>query len=180
MSEVGWKDIFTPFVIIVLLASIGGCSDPDDSSPANVGGFNYTNYYIAQFDVANEDQTISAAGPNIFPKKAERERAEGGFVCCISIPSHWRPGMRLVVTWRRDTHPYDDKDRSGDQWLTATTDVPPYGPNTDGFWVHFLPGDRIRVQVQDTPAWPDKPDEHDPYIVQGKLDAELNKQEAKQ
>jgi hypothetical protein len=40
--------------------------------------------------------------------------------------------------------------------------------------VHFLPGDRIRVQIQDKPDIPGKPDEHDPYIVQGKLDAELN------
>jgi len=175
MSEIRWKDIFALFVVVVLLASIGGCSDQDDSSPADVGGFNYTNYYIAQFDVANEDQSMSAAGPNIFPKDANEARSGGGAsVCCISIPSHWRPGMRLVVTWRRDTHPYDDKDRSGDQWLTATTDVPPYGPNTDGFWVHFLPGDRIRVQVQDTPAWPDKPDEHDRYIVQGVPDPQHN------
>jgi hypothetical protein len=158
-------------MVVLLSASIGGCSDPDDSSPADVGGFNYTNYYIAQFDVANEDQTISAAGPNIFPKKAERERAEGGFVCCISIPSHWRPGMKLVVSWVVDK--VMDGKYMGAAY-TATTDVAPYGPNTDGFWVHFLPGDRIRVQVQDTPAWPDKPDEHDPYIVQGVPDPQHN------
>ncbi len=82
--------------------------------------------------------------------------------------------MKLVVKWRRDTHPYDD-DRSGDQWLTAITEVPPYGPRTAGFVVHFLSRDRIRIQIRDEKGGLRRIDDQDPYIVQGALDPELNK-----
>ncbi len=77
--------------------------------------------------------------------------------------------MKLVVKWRRDTKPYD-KDRSGDQWLTATTEVPPYGPRTAGFVVHFLSGDRVRIQIRDERGILPEIDDDDPYIVQGVLD----------
>jgi len=161
--------------LAVLLVTAFGCSDRNESNPSDVSGFNYTDYYIAGFRITNEGQELSAGGPNIFPKKAGEERSGGGAsMCCIGIPSRWRPGMKLVVRWRRDTRPYDE-DRSGDQWLTAITEVPPYGPRTAGFVVHFLPGDRIRVQVRDEAGILPNIDDRDPYIVQGVLDLELNK-----
>ncbi|MDN7654137.1 DUF3304 domain-containing protein [Burkholderia multivorans] len=160
-----------------LLVAIAGCSDENESNPSNVSGYNYTDYYIAGFRVGSEGDEFPAGGPNIFPKKDGQMRSGGGgFVCCISIPAHWHPGMKLVIKWRRDTKPYD-KDRSGDQWLTATTEVPPYGPRTYGFVVHFLPGDRIRVEIEDKPEMAKKPADNDPYIVQGVLDPELNKKQ---
>ncbi|KAG8153362.1 DUF3304 domain-containing protein [Burkholderia catarinensis] len=173
MTVFVWKRFATLFVVGWLL-TLAGCSDENESNPSSVGGYNYTDYYIDQFHVTNEGQQLSAGGANMFPKEAGQERSESGGMCCIGIPSKWRPGMKLVVKWRRDTRPYDD-DRSGDQWLTATTEVPPYGPRTYGFWVHFLSGDRIRVEIQDKPPMPVKPAEQDPYIVQGVLDPELSK-----
>ncbi|WP_341772999.1 DUF3304 domain-containing protein [Burkholderia multivorans] len=132
--------------------------------------YNYTDYYIAEFRVGSEGDEFPAGGPNIFPKKDGQMRSGGGgFVCCVSIPAHWHPGMKLVIKWRRDTKPYD-KDRSGDQWLTATTEVPPYGPRTAGFVVHFLSGDRIRIQIRDERGILPEIDDDDPYIVQGVLD----------
>ncbi|WP_321950197.1 DUF3304 domain-containing protein [Burkholderia cenocepacia] len=130
-----------------------------------MSGYNYTDYYIAGFRVGNEGQEPSAGGPNIFPKKPGAERAGGGgFVCCISIPSKWRPGMKLVVKWKVDK--IQDGKTPG-KWYTATTDVPPYGPRTAGFVVHFLPGDRIRIQIRDEKGVLPKIDDRDPYIVQG-------------
>ncbi|WP_446904272.1 DUF3304 domain-containing protein [Burkholderia sp. YIM B11467] len=158
-----------------LLLTMVGCWDANESNPGDVSGYNYTDYYIARFRVANEGQDLWAGGPNIFPKEQGAERSGGGgFMCCIGIPSHWRPDMKLVVKWRRDTHPYDD-DRSGDRWLTATTEVPPYDPRTAGLVVHFLPGDRIRVQVRNKGKFLERIDDHDPYIAQGVLDPDLNK-----
>ncbi|VWC64919.1 lipoprotein [Burkholderia lata] len=169
-----WKN-FTTLFVVGLLLTLAGCSDADESNPSDVSGYNYTDYYIAGFRVGNEGQGLWAGGPNIFPKDPGVERSGGGkFMCCISIPSKWRSGMKLVVKWRRDAHPYDD-DRSGDQWLTATTEVPPYGPRTAGFVVHFLPDDRIRIQIRDEKGVLPKIDDQDPYIVQGVLDPELNK-----
>jgi hypothetical protein len=155
--------------------TVVGCSD-DGGGASNVSGYNYTSNYIAGFSITNVGQDLSAGGPNIFPKEKGEERSGGpGGMCCIGIPRHWRPDMKVVVKWRRDTHPYSN-DRSGDQWLTATAKIPPYGPHTGGFIVHFLPSDRIRVQVFDASSGVlPKIDDNDPYIVQGVLDPELNK-----
>ncbi|WP_322064144.1 DUF3304 domain-containing protein [Burkholderia ubonensis] len=166
---------FAALFVVGLPLTMVGCSDANESNPSDVSGYNYTDHYIAGFRVGNEGQELSAGGPNIFPKEQGKARSGGGkFMCCIGIPSRWHPGMKLVVKWRRDTHPYDD-DRSGDQWLTATTEVPPYGRRTAGFVVHFLPGDRIRIQIRDEKGVLPKIDDQDPYIVQGVLDPELNK-----
>ncbi|ABB11102.1 DUF3304 domain-containing protein [Burkholderia lata] len=169
-----WKR-FAMLFVVGLLLTLAGCSDADESNPSDVSGYNYTDYYIAGFRVGNEGQDLWAGGPNIFPKRhGESRSGGGGGMCCISIPSKWRPDMKLVVKWRRDTHPYDD-DRSGDQWLTAITEVPPYGPRTAGFVVHFLSRDRIRIQIRDEKGGLRRIDDQDPYIVQGALDPELNK-----
>ena len=169
-----WKH-FAALFVVGLLLTLAGCSDADENNPSDVSGYNYTDYYIAGFRVGNEGQDIWAGGPNIFPKEPGGKRSGGGkFMCCIGIPSKWRPDMKLVVKWRRDMHPYDN-DRSGDQWLTATTRVPPYGQRTAGFLVHFLPRDRIRIQVRDEKGILPKIDDQDSYIVQGVLDPELNK-----
>ncbi|AJK45862.1 DUF3304 domain-containing protein [Burkholderia plantarii] len=169
------RNDFVALFVVGLLFALAGCPGKNEINPSNVSGYNYTGYYIGGFSISNEGQGISAGGPNVFPKEPGEERSGGGkYVCCIGIPEKWRPGMKLVVKWRRDTHPYDD-DRSGDQWLTATTEVPPYGPRTAGFIVHFLPDDRIRIQIRDEKGVLPKIDDRDPYIVQGVLDAELNK-----
>ncbi|AJY15329.1 DUF3304 domain-containing protein [Burkholderia multivorans] len=161
---------FAGLSIVFSLATILGCSDENESNPSELSGYNYTDYYITGFRVGSEGDEFPAGGPNIFPKKDGQMRSGGGgFVCCVSIPAHWHPGMKLVIKWRRDTKPYD-KDRSGDQWLTATTEVPPYGPRTAGFVVHFLSGDRIRIQIRDERGILPEIDDDDPYIVQGVLD----------
>ncbi|WP_330996507.1 DUF3304 domain-containing protein [Burkholderia multivorans] len=104
---------FAGLSVALFLATILGCSDENESNPSDVSGYNYTDYYIAGFRVGSEGDEFPAGGPNIFPKKDGQARSGGGkFICCISIPAHWRPGMKLVVKWRRDTKPYD-KDRSG-------------------------------------------------------------------
>lgn len=169
-----WKPL-VGMLITGLVFAIAGCSDAHESNPADVSGYNYTDYYIDQFRITNEGQNLSAGGPNIFPKEQGEERSGGGkFMCCIGIPTHWRPGMRLVVAWKVDK--VQDGKTLG-KWYTATTEVPPYKPRTAGFIVHFLTGDRIRVQVRDESGVLPRVDDHDPFIVQGVLDAELNKQQ---
>jgi hypothetical protein len=164
---------FLMLIVVASMLAMLGCTDANESNPSDVSGFNYTSYYIAGFRVGNEGQDLSAGGPNISPKGKGRERSGGGAsVCCIGIPVHWRRGMRLVVKWNVDK--VLDGVHLG-RWYTAATEVPPYGPHTYGFWVHFLPDDRIRVEIQDKPEMPTKPDDRDPYIVQGVLDPELNR-----
>ncbi|MCO8612126.1 DUF3304 domain-containing protein [Burkholderia multivorans] len=164
---------FAGLSIVLSLATILGCSDENESNPSDLSGYNYTDYYITGFRVGSEGDEFPAGGSNIFPKKDGQMRSGGGgFVCCISIPAHWHPGMKLVIKWKIDKI-QDGKTTS--KWYTATTEVPPYGPRTYGFVVHFLPGDRIRVEIEDKPTMAKKPADNDPYTVQGVLDPELNK-----
>ncbi len=96
-----WK-CFAALFAVGLLLTLAGCSDANESDPSSVGGYNYTDYYIDKFHVTNEGQQLSAGGANMFPKEAGRERSEIGGMCCIGIPSKWRPSMRLVVRWNVD------------------------------------------------------------------------------
>jgi hypothetical protein len=57
----------------------------------------------------------------------------------------------------------------------ATTEVPPYGPPAYRFLLHFSPGDRTRMQIQDKVEMPGKPDDDDPCIVHRVLDPKLKK-----
>ncbi|WP_348995733.1 DUF3304 domain-containing protein [Burkholderia cepacia] len=116
---------FAGLFVVGFLSTILGCSDANESSPSDVSGYNYTDYYIAGFRVGNEGQELSASGPNIFPKKDGQARSGGGkFICCINIPLHWRSDMKLVVEWKVDK--IQDGKTPG-KWYTATTNVPPYG-----------------------------------------------------
>jgi hypothetical protein len=37
----------------------------------------------------------------------------------VVVPAKWKAGMTVTVNWRRDTHPFDEQNRSGDQWPMA-------------------------------------------------------------
>jgi len=157
---------------VALLLGLPGCSDSKEVNPAGISGYNYTSAYIHTFRISRENSESESAGPNIFPKKPDEERSGGGAeTCCIGIPKHWHAGMKLVIRWQANK--LHDRKTPG-VWYVAHTDVPRYGPKTYGFWVHFLPDDKIRVQVLDNPYEPVRPADDDPYIVQGIPDKEGN------
>ncbi|WP_155634519.1 DUF3304 domain-containing protein, partial [Burkholderia stagnalis] len=154
-----------------LLLGLPGCSDSKEVNPAGISGYNYTSAYIHTFRISGEDGKVKGVGPNISPKRPDQERSGGGAeTCCVGIPKYWRPGMKLAVQW------YANKMLDGKlgTWYVAHTEVPRYGPSTYGFWVHFLPDDRVRIQVLDNPYGPARPADDDPYIVQGVPDKEEN------
>jgi hypothetical protein len=158
-------------------ASVQEVSSPDlgPSYPAGVSGLNYTTYGIARFSITDSDGK-TGGGPNIFPSNGDGKPAGGDAeTCCVRVPAKWHKDMTVTVRWERDTHPYDDSDRSGDKWLTAVATVPPYGPTQYNFWVQFLDGDRIRVRVADGSPF-EKPHDGDPYVSQGVLDEEMNRE----
>ncbi|MDY7801530.1 DUF3304 domain-containing protein [Burkholderia stagnalis] len=158
-------------MVVLMLVGLPGCSDSREVNPAGIYGYNYTSAYIHMFRISSEDGNVKGVGPNISPKRLDQERSGGGAeTCCVGIPKHWRPGMKLAVQW------YANKMLDGKlgTWYVAHTEVPRYGPSTYGFWVHFLPDDRVRIQVLDNPYGPARPADDDPYIVQGVPDKEEN------
>ncbi|WP_081081886.1 DUF3304 domain-containing protein [Burkholderia stagnalis] len=157
---------------VTLLVGLPGCSDSKEVNPAGISGYNYTSAYIHTFRISGEDGKVESAGPNIFPKGPDQDRSGGGAeTCCVGIPKRWRAGMKLVIRWKADK--LQDGKTPG-VWYVAHSEVPRYGPTTYGFWVHFLPNDRIRIQVLDNPYEPVRPADDDPYIVQGIPDKEGN------
>jgi hypothetical protein len=147
-----------------------------ESYPAGVSGLNYSTYGIARFSITDAEGR-TGGGPNISPSKGDGKPAGGGKEkCCVVVPAQWREDMIVSVRWQRDTHPYNEADRSGDQWLKAVAKVPPYKRLTRGFWVRFLPDDRIVVQVNDQNLYIPAPvKDQDLYVTQGVLDDEANK-----
>jgi hypothetical protein len=160
-------------------SSVHEVSSPDlgPSTPAGVSGLNYTTYGIARF-LITDSHGRTGGGPNISPSEGDGKPAGGGAEsCCVVVPAKWHKDMTVTVQWERDTHPYDDSDRSGDQWLRAIAKVPPYKELTHSFWVRFLPGDRISVQVNDQQLYiPDPIKDQEMYVAQGVLDEEMNRQ----
>ena len=156
-----------------LFPSASGASsvvaNDDEGIPAGVSALNYSTYGIASFSITDAEGR-TGGGPNVAPSDGDGKPAGGGAEkCCVVVPAKWKEDMTVTVRWRRDTHPFDEKDRSGDQWLMAVAKVPPYGPTRYNFWVQFLDNDRIRVRVDDGNPL-EMPAKDDPYIAQGVLD----------
>jgi len=114
------------------LALVGaGCAVQSSAGAMELVGINYTDQYVALYTVNGY------AGANILPHSGG-----GKFVCCISVPREWKPGMTVTVKW---TH-----DRNADPipWKTQVVEVPQYRPEDRGvFAVHFLPNDEVKVLV---------------------------------
>jgi len=147
--------------------------DNDGWVAASVLGLNYSAYYIVGFSVT-DSHGHSGSGPSIHPSKGGNKPAGGDVEqCCLMIPQTWTAGTTVTVSWQRHTDPRGQENPGDDQWLTAVAKVPPHGKDTYGFWVYFLDGDRIKVQVGDGTAH-GKPLPNDPYIARGLPDEKLN------
>lgn len=95
-----------------------------------ISGLNYTDRHISEFTVNGySGMNISANGGG------------GSFVCCVSVPAHWREGLHVTIRW------YDDEDHP-DHYKERTVEIPKYGPLDFGFLaVHFYEDDSVRVLV---------------------------------
>ncbi|MCK4139992.1 DUF3304 domain-containing protein [Ralstonia pseudosolanacearum] len=158
-------------------------STVDDYVPPISGGgkgLNYSKASIERYSAIGDG--VEAGGSGMNPIHEDGDPGDAGEVCCSTFPGRWKPGMKVTIEWQRDKHPFDDNDRTGLQWLKAVAPVPEYdGRHTYGFWAIFLPGDRVKVAIADGNAnghnsVRTRPSDNDPYVVQGVLDEELNKE----
>ena len=82
----------------------------------------------------------------------------GGEMCCVTLPSKWRPGLKVTIGWENDGDWLLDARgeeviRDGKRvyvplpWKTRTVDVPEYkGEDAGGrLHIHFLPNDEVKV-----------------------------------
>jgi hypothetical protein len=115
--------------ILSLGFALLACSDTSDAS-IELSGLNYTDAWITEFLVNGYH------GHGISPNGGG-----GKFVCCVTIPRKWHPGMKVTIRWTAD-------DRVPDLWKERVVVVPEYTEQDIGnFAVHFYPDDSVKVLV---------------------------------
>ena len=171
-------------------ALLAGCDDraamaardaADPMQYGGVSGLNYTPYYIHTFNLKGlDDNGIKGGGPNIMPASADNMPSGGGKEsCCAAFPKEWRPGLRVTVRW------IANKKLDGiawGAWYKAEAELAEYGPRAGALFAIFLPGDRVKLMVQDGNAnghnsLEVKPLDDDPYVATGTVDEELTRQD---
>jgi hypothetical protein len=140
--------------------ALAACSTRErapESYSANISPYNHTGDYIHQFYVDG------GGGGNSRPYGGG-----GSFVCCISFPAEWRPGLGAHVKWTtssgnpRDTSP----EAAVEHWHEKTVPIDKYDVPGGMLNVHFLPGGEVRLIISNKgagakdypgPAYPVKP-----------------------
>ena len=121
----------TPFlfraVLLILLAQVlSACQGKEESSPTGIVGYNHTDTTIVQFLIngGNGDSFIDA------------HTGGGSTSCCVMVPDHWRPGLKVEISWTTDLKNYHKK----------IVPVPRYG-KFGALTVHFLRNGDVKVFV---------------------------------
>ncbi|QQX62150.1 DUF3304 domain-containing protein [Pseudomonas chlororaphis subsp. aurantiaca] len=145
---------------------LSACQARQEMLSAPVAGYNHTSAAINRFSVNG------ASGPNLGAYEGG-----GAEVCCGVLPRHWRSGMKAVVEWQKDPHPYaygewkekpfsdawNDRMKEHKQHYSrhrAVVDIPQYGEAVCALQVHFLLCDQVRVSTTCyTPGNPKYPDQ---------------------
>jgi hypothetical protein len=129
--------------LLLLIVLLSGCKEKpkEDDGPrmAAISPYNHTPDYIHQLYV---DGTWGG-----------NSRAYGGggsFVCCISYPKVWRPGLTATVRWT--TSSSIPGGGAEETWHEQVVPIERYDRD-GGLNVHFLPGNRVRLLI-----WPGSPD----------------------
>ncbi|WP_240669160.1 DUF3304 domain-containing protein [Dyella sp. M7H15-1] len=139
-----FKKLGLGFMLALLSMMLSSCYASNDRMGLDVVGYNHTDRDIGWFSVGN--------GGGGYLGKHE---GGGGFVCCISIPRKYKPGMTITVRW-------GGVDRETQEQVV---EVPPYTSKDTGvFAVHFLRNGSVKVFATDlvflsNPDYPIKGDE---------------------
>lgn len=140
-------------VVAALLASFVSCMfaacEQDDTVAVAYEAYNHTATPIDAVVVNGEGGILNAT-----------PFGGGGGVCCVVLPSKWRPGLNVLIKWQRGGH--WERDLAGrvvekdgrrqfveGEWKERTVEVPEYvgGDQTGRLHIHFFLEDDVRVTV---------------------------------
>jgi hypothetical protein len=120
-------------VVLLTLFSMAGCSAKDELVPAPAQLMNYT----------DEDVYLTVSSPDRPSETTYLEmgkRAGGGIVCCVGLPSKWRPGLIVQVDYRYGN------ERRNENKHRKTIELPPYPDGIAGpVYISILPEDEVEV-----------------------------------
>ena len=128
---------------ILLAALLPGCFEEEKVGVGYMGA-NHT-------DKTKVDITINGEGGVMIAMR----HGYGGQVCCVVLPAKWRPDLTVTVGWQDDATVQLDENgqrltRKGVPILveaprmSKTVKVEEYKV-PDVLWIHFFPGDEIKV-----------------------------------
>lgn len=123
------------FQIFLVVFSISACSQAQNTAPLSLTAYNHTGSGIAWYSVEIPGGEGGGAG---FLAAGD---GGGGFTCCVSVPSKWRPGLVATVTKAITV----DKVRKE---VARVVTIPQYDlGNASLFAVHFLHNGEVKVFV---------------------------------
>jgi Protein of unknown function (DUF3304) len=131
--------------LMALLSSsmVSGCFE-EGKSGVSYFGANHTNEAVADVTL-NGQGGIMIAYPH----------GTSGDICCVTVPSKWKPGLNVTITWENGGGwLLDEKGkeviRDGKKVLvrgkrkSRTVAIPQYDRPED-LWIHFFPNDEIKL-----------------------------------
>ncbi len=130
---------------LAFLPGLGGCFEEEKVEVSYVA-VNRTSEPV-MFITLNDRGGIMAARP----------MTTNTGMCCVVLPKHWRPELRVTVGWQADDIPVLDEKgqrviRDGKSVLrqaprkSVTVPIREYSPEETGdVFIHFLAGDKVEV-----------------------------------
>lgn len=130
----------------LLVIALSACSG-DEKIGVSYHAYNHTDEHIVSIVINGKGGVLDASA-----------HGEGGGVCCVVLPKRWRPGLMATVKWQLDGDWLKDGQgkeiiRDGKKvlvpgpWKEQTVEVPKYGEEMGMFFIHFFPGDEVKVLI---------------------------------
>lgn len=123
------------FAMICVSLFSTACSKEPATTPLQLTGYNHTNKSIGSFSVTGDGGEGGNSGYHA------PGSGGGGFTCCVSVPTVWQPGMKIMVTW-------DGWEKDMEKTITRVVPVPKYDAETASrLNVHFLRNGEVKVFI---------------------------------
>ena len=134
-------------VVIFLSSYLLSSCGKEESVAVSYLGLNQTDKSIISVVVNGEGGVLAVSAHG----------GGGGIVCCVMLPSKWKPGLTTTIRWQNDSTPV--RDAAGNRvykdgvpvlieapWRERTVEIPKYDAMGE-FYIVFLPEDEVKVAV---------------------------------
>jgi hypothetical protein len=122
------------FLLGLTLASFFMASCSERMMPAGIIGYNHMSHWAIAIFTVN-----GAPGMNL-----NEGGGGGGESCCVSIPKHWRAGLRAKVAWQYDQSQDDKSPLPAPQ--QQDVEIPEY-KESGTLQVHFYENHKVKIVI---------------------------------
>lgn len=127
-------------VLCMLVLTSCRAEPADDTAVAKISPYNHTEDYIHQLYVNGQ------WGGNSYPFEGG-----GSFVCCVTYPRQWRPGLTATVRWTTSSGIPGGNDPTV-TWHEKVVPIERYDELGTTLNVHFLPDTQVRLLISSASA----------------------------